>query len=364
MSFWKGKKVLITGHTGFQGSWLSLWLQHLQAEVTGVALPPPTMPNMFTQARVGDGMQSIMADVRNANAIKQLVISQQPEIIFHLAAQPLVRYSYDNPAETYSTNVMGTVHVLDAARAADCVRAVVNVTSDKCYDNREWCWGYRESDNLGGYDPYSSSKACAELVTSAYRDSYFRHLGIGLATARAGNVIGGGDWANDRLVPDVIRACMNKTTLDIRHSQAMRPWQHVLQPLSGYLRLAEGLYSAPLDYSESWNFGPEDHDIQSVDWMADYITQRWGGTTNWVQAHGQQMHEANQLKLDCSKAKSRLGWKPQSDLISGLNKTIDWYKAYLADENMHEFTLAQIQGVPVQKKQRANAVGQVEVEVY
>lgn len=342
MTFWKGRKVLMTGHTGFKGSWLSLWLQSLQADLVGLALPPPGSPNLFTLASVAPGMQSFMTDIRDANAVKQRVLTHQPEIVFHLAAQPLVRYSYHNPIETYATNVLGTVHLLEAVRACESVKAVVIVTTDKCYENQEWCWGYREDDRLGGHDPYSNSKACAELVTAAYRDSYLRQQGIGLASVRAGNVIGGGDWAEDRLIPDIIRGCIYKNPVEIRNPGAMRPWQHVLEPLSGYLRLAENLFLSPMDYAEAWNFGPNDADVKPVSWIADFITTNWGGANQWVQDHRNHPHESNYLKLDCSKAKSRLSWQPQSNLATGLQKTIEWYKAYQSGEDMQAYTHAQI----------------------
>jgi CDP-glucose 4,6-dehydratase len=364
MNFWHGKKVLVTGHTGFKGGWLSLWLQHLNANLVGLALPPVTTPSLFKLANVGEGMQSIMADIRNLNALKQAFIHHQPEIVFHLAAQPLVRHSYENPVETYATNVLGTVHLMESVRAVESVKVVVNITTDKCYENNEWCWGYRENDRLGGFDPYSNSKACAELVTSAYRDSFMRQKGIGLATARAGNVIGGGDWAKDRLIPDIIHGCMQKEAIAIRHPAAIRPWQHVLEPLGGYLRLAEALYHDPLKYSEAWNFGPNEEDARPVSWIADYITRQWSDSAQWVQEGGEHPHEANYLKLDCSKAKSRLGFKPQYDLSKSLAQTIAWYKAYLAGEEMKHFTMAQIQqfiNQPIHQKRETN---HVYAEVY
>lgn len=343
MTFWHGKKVFITGHTGFKGSWLSWWLQSLGAELSGYALPPATEPNLFTLLGLDKSMNNTLADVRDANALQHAVSTFKPDIVFHLAAQPLVRYSYDHPVETYATNVMGTVHLLEAVKACASVRCVVNITTDKCYDNKEWCWGYRENDRLGGYDPYSNSKACAELVTSAYRDSYFRQMKVGLATARAGNVIGGGDWACDRLIPDIIRACMNQQPVQIRNPQALRPWQHVLEPLSGYMLLAENLYAEPTVYSEAWNFGPDDHDVKPVGWIADYITQQWSSNSQWLPDAGKHPHEATYLKLDCSKVKSRLGWQPRLSLPANLALTIAWYKAFQSGEDMRSFTQEQIQ---------------------
>jgi CDP-glucose 4,6-dehydratase len=343
MTFWHGKKVLVTGHTGFKGGWLSLWLQSMKAEVIGLSLPPNTQPDLFTLANVSDNMHSIIGDIRHPCDIKQVFIQHQPEIVFHLAAQPLVRYSYEFPVETYATNVLGTVHLLEAIRTSHSVKAVVNITTDKCYENKEWYWGYRENDRLGGHDPYSNSKACAELVTASYRDSFFKQNGIGIATARAGNVIGGGDWAADRLIPDIIQSCFKGTVVSIRHPHAIRPWQHVLNPLSGYLQLAEALYQAPEKFSESWNFGPNDQDVRPVSWIADYITHQWGESARWSQDQGTHPHEAHYLKLDCSKAISRLGWHPKYSLAECLQKTIAWYRAYYAKQNMYEFTLHQIQ---------------------
>src|SRR5579872_4247565 len=292
VNFWKNKKVLVTGNTGFKGSWLSLWLQQLQAEVIGYALNPPTDVNLFTEAKVADGMQDVRGDIRDFALLNNTIQKYQPEIIFHMAAQPLVRYSYANPVETYATNVMGTVHLLEAARQCQSVRAIVNVTTDKCYENREWHWGYRENEPMGGFDPYSNSKGCAELVTSAYRNSFFNSLNgqVGLASARAGNVIGGGDWALDRLIPDLITACIKNETLNIRYPEAIRPWQHVLEPLSGYLRLAECLYHDPVTYAEAWNFGPHDADAKPVSWIADEVVKRWGGMLSWKTTDGPRVH--------------------------------------------------------------------------
>ncbi len=341
-SFWNGKKVLITGHTGFKGSWLSLWLQNLGANVVGCSLKPPTEPNLYTLAAVEHNMTSVIVDIRDHQAVLHVFLQHQPEIVFHLAAQSLVRYGYQAPIETYATNVMGTVHVLEAARLCGSVRSIINVTTDKCYDNKEWCWGYRETDALGGFDPYSSSKASAELVTSSYRRSFFDESSIGLASVRAGNVLGGGDWAEARLIPDVIRAFIKQEPLVVRNPTAIRPWQHVLEPLSGYLMLAEQLYQSQA-FADAWNFGPDEGDAQSVQWILDYIASRWPGAAKSVLASSPQVHEAQYLKLDCAKAKSVLGWVPRWDLKRGLEETIHWYQAYLNGASMHQQTLAQIE---------------------
>jgi len=342
MNFWQGRKVLITGHTGFKGSWLSLWLQQLHAEVIGLAMPPPTTPSLFTVADVASGMTSIIADIRNFDDVLQAMRMHQPELIIHMAAQPLVRASYHAPVETYATNVLGTVHVLEAARQVPSVKTIINITTDKCYENKEWHWGYRENDTLGGYDPYSNSKACAELVTKTYRCSYFKETGIGLASARAGNVIGGGDWAEDRLIPDIIRACMQRQPVAIRYPGAIRPWQHVLEPLHGYLLLAEKLHQSSESFAEGWNFGPEEHDVKPVSWITDFIVNQWGNGASWQQDGNVHVHEANYLKLDCSKAKAQLGWHPRWNLQKGLQETISWYQAFQASENIREKTRNQI----------------------
>ena len=342
MEFWQGRKVLITGHTGFKGSWLSLWLQLLGAELVGFALQPPTNPNLFTLANIKAGMNSVFGDVRDFDKLLHVFKVHQPDIVIHMAAQPLVRYSYAAPIETYATNVMGTVHLLEAARQAGSVRTIINVTTDKCYENKEWFWGYRENDSLGGHDPYSNSKACSELVTRAYRASYFNTAPIGLASGRAGNVLGGGDWADDRLIPDIIRGCMRKASVCIRNPLSLRPWQHVLEPLSGYLLLAERLYHEPALYAEGWNFGPNEQDVKPVEWIADYIVKRWGEPASWFYEGESHLHEATYLKLDCSKAKTQLGWEPQWDLEKGLEETVRWYQAFQAGLNMHEQTILQI----------------------
>ena len=345
--FWSGKRVLITGHTGFKGSWLSLWLQKLGAEVTGYALQPPTQPNMFEVAGVAENMSSILGDIRDLASLTQAVKAARPDIVIHMAAQPLVRYSYANPVETYSTNVMGTVNLLEALRLTGNTRVIINVTTDKCYENKEWHWGYRENDALGGYDPYSSSKACSELVTAAYRNSFFnpddfaRHQ-TAVATVRAGNVIGGGDWAPDRLVPDAVRFIAAGTPVIIRSPHAIRPWQHVLEPLSGYLLLAERLYLQGTEFVGSWNFGPDSGEARSVAWMIDRFTSLWGGDASWKLDPNPQPHEASYLKLDCSKATSELGWRTRWTLDDELKMTVEWYKLHLGGEDMRSVTLQQI----------------------
>lgn len=346
--FWRGKRILMTGHTGFKGSWLSLWLQSLDAQVIGYALAPPTNPSLFDVAKVGAGMTSIIADIRDLEKLRTVFSEHQPEIVIHMAAQPLVRYSYIEPVETYSTNVMGTVNLLEAVRSTKSVKAVVNVTSDKCYENREWVWGYRENEAMGGYDPYSSSKGCAELVASAYRNSYFhpdkyKQHGVAIASARAGNVIGGGDWAGDRLIPDILRAIAENKPVDIRNPHAIRPWQHVLEPLSGYLQLAQKLYAEGTTYAEGWNFGPNDEDAKPVQWIVEKLTQSWGEGASWTVDEKSHPHEAHYLKLDCSKAKTRLDWHPRWHLEDTLNAIIEWHRAYRDGKDMHALSLRQIQ---------------------
>jgi CDP-glucose 4,6-dehydratase len=347
LQFWTGRNVFITGHTGFKGSWLCLWLSLLGAKVTGYALQPPTNPSLFEQARIEDLIDSVIGDIREIDILKAVMQKVQPEIIIHMAAQPLVRESYKSPVETYQTNVMGTVNILEAVRSCNSVKAVVNVTTDKCYENKEWVWGYRENEPLGGFDPYSSSKACSELVTAAYRNSYFHPAqyadhGVAVATARAGNVIGGGDWAADRLVPDIIRALIDHRPISVRHPQAIRPWQHVLEPLSGYLLLAQRLVEAGSDYGESWNFGPDDADAKPVEWIVKKLCERWGKDAGYIIAEGIHPHETHYLKLDCSKAKERLGWQPKWDLKFTLDKVVDWVQAWQAGDDLRTVCLQQI----------------------
>ncbi len=347
-SFWRGKKVFVTGHTGFKGSWLSLWLQQLDAKVTGYALQPPTNPSLFEVARVKQGMKSVIGDIRDGIMLTNAMRQAAPDIVIHMAAQPLVRRSYVDPVETYSTNVMGTVHLLEAVRQTPSVRAVVNVTTDKCYENKEWVWGYRENEPMGGFDPYSSSKGCAELVTAAYRNSFFNSSKysehqVALATARAGNVIGGGDWAEDRLIPDILRAIESGQPVNIRNPHATRPWQHVLEPLSGYLALAEKLSSeAGQQYAEGWNFGSRDEDVRPVQWIVEKLVSTWGNGASWQPVAGLHPHEAHYLKLDISKAKARLDWVPQWPLGTALEHILAWHKAYLLGVNMRDLTLQQI----------------------
>lgn len=340
--FWQGKRVLLTGHTGFKGGWLSLWLESMGAELCGIALDPPTSPSLFVEARVSQGMRSEIVDIRDEVNVRRLFQDFCPEIVIHMAAQPLVRFSYDEPVSTYATNVMGTVHVLEAARQTASVRAIVNVTTDKCYENREWEWGYRENERMGGYDPYSSSKGCSELVTNAYRNSFFSQSGVGLASARAGNVIGGGDWALDRLVPDTLRAIEKNIPVSIRNPLAIRPWQHVLEPLSGYLVLAQKLYEDANSFSGGWNFGPLDEDAKSVQWIVEEMVESWGQGASWIHDQATHPHEANYLKLDISKARQRLQWHPNWTLSIALEKIIEWHKAWLSHEDMRNFCLDQI----------------------
>lgn len=340
-NFWKGKHVFLTGHTGFKGGWLALWLSDMGAHVHGYALEPNTSPGLFTTARIGDRIAaSTIADIRDAAALQKAVEAAQPEIVFHLAAQPLVRYSYQAPVETYAVNVMGTVNLLEAVRSVAGVRAVVNVTTDKCYENRERNEPYVEDEALGGYDPYSSSKACSELVTSAYRRSFMESLAVGLASARAGNVIGGGDWSDDRLLPDFLRAIDAGKTLMIRYPGAIRPWQHVLEPLLGYLCLAERL-SADARFAQAWNFGPEDSDARPVGWIVDNLCRRISGAA-WRCETAPQPHEAGTLKLDSGKAKQQLNWHPRWNLDTALEKTVAWHQAWKRGEDMQAFSLVQI----------------------
>ncbi|AAW84678.1 CDP-glucose 4,6-dehydratase [Aliivibrio fischeri ES114] len=346
-SFWKGKKVFVTGHSGFKGGWLSLWLQEMGAIVKGYSLPAPTLPSLFEEAKVGSRMSNEVGDIRDFTHLRQVISEFKPEIVFHMAAQPLVRLSYDDPMETYSTNVMGTVYLLEAVKQVGGVKAVVNITSDKCYENREWVWGYREDEAMGGYDPYSNSKGCAELVASSYRQSFFNkdkyaEHGCALASVRAGNVIGGGDWADDRLIPDMLKAFSSNQAVEIRSPHAIRPWQHVLEPLSGYITIAEYLYEYGCDFAEGWNFGPKDEDAKPVEWIVDTLTSVWGDDARWFLSEGEHPHEAHYLKLDCSKAKMRLNWQPVWDLEYTLTKIVNWQKAWLNKQDMQQYTINEI----------------------
>src|SRR6516225_2140974 len=347
-SFWKGRRVFLTGHTGFKGSWLSLWLNALGAEVAGYALEPPTKPSLFDQAGVSSAVKSMCADIRDFPRLKSAIAASRPEVVIHMAAQSVVRRGYEDPIETYSSNVMGTVHVLEALRQLGHPCVVVNVTSDKCYENREWVWGYRENEPMGGRDPYSNSKGCAELVTSAFQQSFFsaasfeKH-GVGLASARAGNAIGGGDWTSDQLIPDLMRAFLANKPCLIRNPLAIRPWQFVLEPLRGYLKLAERLVEVPAQFASGWNFGPVDTDAKPVRWIADELARSWGDGACWAQDSRSHPREARFLKLDASKAKAELDWQPVLPLEQALGWIIEWYRAFEQKRNLRDCTLAQIE---------------------
>lgn len=351
--FWRGKRVFLTGHTGFKGSWLSIWLQSMGAELHGYALAPPTTPALFNEGRVFDGMVSTIGDLRDYNSLCRALEAARPEIIIHMAAQSLVRHSYQAPVETYAVNVMGTVHVLEAARHLGGVRAIVNVTTDKCYENQEWVWGYRESEALGGYDPYSSSKACSELITNAYRRSFFQDGDVAVASARAGNVIGGGDWASDRLVPDILRAFARGEPAVIRSPHSVRPWQHVLEPLSGYLVLAERLHADGRTWAEAWNFGPTDKDARSVSWIVEQMAIEWGAGAEWrEESEKRGGHEAGTLKLDISKVRARFGWEPTWTLQEALRRSVDWHKAWIAKQDVRKKSLDEIGEFLIQEEYR------------
>jgi len=341
-NFWKGKRVFLTGHTGFKGGWLSLWLQAMGAEVYGYSLNPPTEQNFFITADIGKEMKkSTIADIRDASTLIREMQTARPEIVFHLAAQSLVRYSYAEPTETYATNVMGTVNLFEAVRKSPTVRVVVNITTDKCYENREWERPYNEDDPMGGYDPYSSSKGCSELITSAYRRSFLKQQDISVASARAGNVIGGGDWAPDRLIPDFLRAIDAGQELIIRSPKAIRPWQHVLEPLSGYLMLAERLFVDGSSFAEAWNFGPSDEDSHTVEWIVEKLIDSIPGAS-WKLDTNVQLHEASYLKLDSSKAKRELGWRARWRLQTALEKIIEWHMGWHNSKNLNELSRMQI----------------------
>jgi CDP-glucose 4,6-dehydratase len=340
--FWRGKRVFLTGHTGFKGSWLSLWLSSLGAEVKGYALNPPTSPSLFNEAKVSSIIDSQIGDIRDQDTLHESMTGFSPDILIHMAAQPLVRYSYEAPIETYEVNVIGTAKVLEVARSCPNLKAIVNITTDKCYENDERSEGYKEDDPMGGYDPYSSSKGCAELVASAYRRSFLQDQGIGLASVRAGNVIGGGDWADDRLIPDILRSFEKNEPVVIRNPKATRPWQHVLEPLSGYLILAQKLYKDQEEYAEGWNFGPNEQDVKPVDWILDKMILKWP-SSSWKLDVNSNPHEADFLKLDISKAESRLGWKPVWELSHTLEKIIGWHRAWLNKEDIRAICLAEIE---------------------
>ena len=347
-SFWRDRRVFLTGHTGFKGGWLSLWLCSMGAKVVGYGLPPNTNPSLFEVADIARELEkSHLADIRDLEKLQDAMASASPEVVIHMAAQPLVRYSYVNPVETYATNVMGTVHVLECIRHTPSIRAAVMVTTDKCYENKEWPWGYRENEPMGGHDPYSNSKGCAELVTSAYRESYFpvkkygQHQ-LGLASARAGNVIGGGDWSTDRLIPDAIRAFEAGESLIIRNPLATRPWQHVLEPLSGYLALAQALFQKGAEYASAWNFGPFNEDTQTVEEVVNLLIKNWPNKASWTQDSSEQPYEAHLLKLDCSKAHQLLKWQPKWNLEKTVEQILRWQSAYQNKSNMHDICIQQI----------------------
>ena len=341
-SSWQGRKVLVTGHTGFKGGWLSLWLHQLGAEVSGFSLPAPTDPSFFEQTRLAEIVRHVEGDVRDLAAVEAVMRETQPDVVFHLAAQPLVRYSYDAPVETFETNVMGTVNVLEACRKVDSVRAVVCITTDKCYENREWIWPYRENDPMGGYDPYSASKGAAELAISAYRRSFFQK-GARIASVRAGNVIGGGDWALDRLIPDIIRGLLAGQPPQIRNPNSVRPWQHVLEALNGYILIAQRLLEGRDECACAWNFGPADDDTQPVGWIVEEMLAAWPEKISWEQPKGDHPHEAVLLKLDSSKARNELGWRPRLRLKEALGKVIEWHASVAAGADAREVSLRQLE---------------------
>jgi len=346
--FWPGKRVFLTGHTGFKGGWLTYWLSSLGAKVTGFSLAPNTSPNLFEVANIASLCEkSELGDIRDLNHLRDAMQQADPDIVIHMAAQPLVRYSYENPVETYATNVMGTVHVLEAMRSCQTIKAAVIVTTDKCYENKEWLWGYRENEPMGGYDPYSNSKGCAELVTSAYRQSFFNEKdytkhGLAIASARAGNVIGGGDWSLDRLIPDAIRAFESERSLMIRNPLATRPWQHVLEPISGYLVLAQALYERGTAFNGAWNFGPNDVDARSVQEVIEILVAQWGSNATWKQDGQPVPHEAHFLKLDCSKAKQELGWSARWQLEKAIDAIVQWHEVFRGKGNVHSMMIAQM----------------------
>lgn len=346
-SFWAGRRVLLTGHSGFKGGWLSLWLQKMGADLMGFSLDLPSEPNLFEAAQVGTGMKNRRGDLRNLADVMAVFTEHQPEVVIHMAAQSTVRYSYSHPVDTYAVNLMGTVHLLEAVRHCPSVRSVVCVTTDKCYENKEWVWGYRENEAMGGFDPYSNSKGCAELAISSYRNSFFnlenfdKHH-VALASVRAGNVLGGGDWGLDRLVPDLVRSFMDKQAPMIRNPLAIRPWQHVMDPLCGYLLLAERLYEKGPTFAEGWNFGPDDAGTRPVQWIADNLASLWGEGARWELDKDAHPHEAMSLRLDCSKARAQLGWHQVWTLETTLEKIVDWYKAFRDGKDVRSVCMEQI----------------------
>jgi CDP-glucose 4,6-dehydratase len=347
VSPWQGRRVFLTGHTGFKGGWLSLWLAGLGAQIRGYALAPESEPNLFTAASVAAVLDDVRGDIRDYAKLEASMAEFCPEVVFHLAAQPLVRRSYADPLGTYATNVMGTAHVLEAVRKTPSVRAVVCITTDKCYQNQEWVWPYRETDPLGGFDPYASSKACAEIVNAAYRSSFFpvdrlHEHHVALATARAGNVIGGGDWSEDRLIPDLIRGFQAKQPVLIRRPHAIRPWQHVLEPLHGYILLAELLLTERAQFASAFNFGPGDEDAWPVERIATTVAKMWGEGASWLRDADPGVHEAHTLRLDASKARAELGWQPRLRIEAALEWTMAWYRAWQQGAEMRQETQAQI----------------------
>lgn len=345
--FWAGKKIFITGHTGFKGSWLCSWLKLLGASITGYSLEPQINHSLFDLANVSEGINSIIGNILDLEKLTHAIKESQPDIVFHLAAQPLVHYAYQNPIETYTVNVIGTVNLLEAIRSIDRIRAVIVVTSDKCYENQEWMWGYRETDALGGFDPYSSSKGCAELVVSAYRRSYFNPAqynqhNVALSTVRAGNVIGGGDWAVARLIPDLVRSLSKKEMCVIRNPNAYRPWQYILDLLQGYLMLGEKLWTHGSEFSEPWNFGPTEDNVKPVSWIADRVVSLWGEDARWTFEENKALHEAISLKLDSNKSRTLLGWAPRMTIDNALKNTLTWYQMHYHGHEMEQFTKQQI----------------------